>query len=423
MENKETAVEKPKKEITALELKEIAKKGKEGKFIALVDLNETKAILTELSDKYKDLEVTADNYKKEGAEAEKELRQTRYALQNIHDGNNTFLNNIKKAQKQTYDGLIAIIEPQEERIYKEVNAFKKIEEDKKKEKEEAEKKRIERIEKALKEAEFSLEKALIQGKTQEDLDNYDKFLEELEKSFPTFEEREFEVKRMHAIYTAKRLLLEEQIKKCIEAEKIRQEQEAKDKKRQEQADKIYEIRKTKLIEAGLSFDEKTGVFTAFDKFTYTKEEVKAKDEVEWYELLDYLTKELAEILDQKKKADEKAEKDKLIKARNDWDEAVTIYEGLGGDGKLWRLKKDEIPSEEEVAKLTQAIKDLHAKKRALKLQSVKADLEPYKENALKLVEELENDIKNKEFKNEESINILNNFKSKLNELVGESFGA
>lgn len=419
-------------------LKEIAKKGEDGQFITLVDLEQTKVILTDLAEKYKGLEVTKENYKKEGTEAEKELRQTRYALQRIYKSNNAFLNDIKKSEKDTYDGLIELIEPQEKRIYDQVNAFKEIEAKAKEEEARKEKERVEKIEQALKEAEFAMEKAIIQGKTQEDLAEYDKFLEEFKNSFETFEEMEFQAKRLHAIYTAKRSQLVTQIEEYEELERKRKEQAEKDEKRAEQLAKIYEARKALLIKKGFELTH-LDTFTAFG-LEYSIQEVKDKDEVDWYDLVELIDEKIAKAKEEaeaKEKAEkeererkekeeqerkEKEERDALIKARKDWDDMVIQYQALGGDPKLWKLRKDEIPSKEEVADLVKALKDLHTQKRLLKQKEVKADLEPYKDEVLEFLKGLDGKISGAKFKNIESKTILENFKNRTLEVVNEVFG-
>lgn len=420
------------------ELKEIAKKGEDGQFITLVDLEHTKTILTDLSEKYKGLEVTKDNYKKEGADAERELRQTRYALQRIYKSNNSFLNEVKNNEKATYEGLIELIQPQEKRIYDQVNAFKEIEAKAKEEEARKEKERVEKIEQALKEAEFAMEKAIIQGKTQEDLAEYDKFMEEFKSSFPSFEEMEFQAKRLHAIYTAKRSQLVTQVEEYEELERKRKEQAEKDEKRAEQLTKIYEARKALLIKKGFELTH----LDTFDGFglEITVEEVKTKDEVEWYEFIEEAGDKVAEFLaEQERKAKEEAEakekaekeeqerkekeeRDALIKARKDWDDMVIQYQALGGDPKLWKLRKDEIPSSDEIADLAKALKDLHAQKRLLKQKEVKADIEPYKDEVLDFLKAMDEKISGAKFKNIESKTILENFKNRTLEVVNEVFG-
>lgn len=406
-------------------LKEIAKKGEDGQYITLVDIEETKTILTNLSEKHKDLSITKDNYKKEGAIAEKELRQTRYALQRIHKSNNSFLLEIKNAEKETYEGLIDLIKPQEKRLYDEINAFK---EQAKKEKEaeaKAEKERVERIENALKEAEFAMEKAVIQGKTQEDVKKYDEFLKDFEGRFADFEEMEFQAKRLHAIYTAKRNKLVEQVTAQEALEKQIKENADKEAKRAEQKEKIYKLREKYLSEKGLSCVGKK--FVGFG-IELEASDIKEKDEVEWLELQDELgvkiekAKQKAEkdAKDAKEKR-EKEERDALIQTRENWDKLVIIYEGLGGDPKIWKLKKNEIPSQKDIDKLTQATRELQANKKALLIKEVKKEIKPFEEEANKFVFVLEGMIGNRDFKNAESGVIVENFKGKIKDLIKESF--
>jgi hypothetical protein len=413
--------------LTPAKLKEIASQGEDGQFIKLVDIDHTKQLLTDLATKYKDLKITKDNWKQEGVEGEKELRQTRYALQRIYKSNNAFLNDVKKSEKQTYDDLINVIEPHEKRVYDEVNAFKEIAKKEKEEADRKEKERVEGIEKALKETEFALEKAVIQGKTQEDLIKYDEFLEDLKNRFADFEEMEFQAKRLHAIYTAKREKLKEQVTNQEALVKQMQENAEKEAKREEQKGKIYELRKDKLLKKGLEFTH----LNTFDGYgvNITNEDVKQKDEIEWYEFLETLDEKIQKQKEeqeakekQEQEAKDKAEKDALIKARKDWDDLVTIYEGLGGDPKVWKLKKDEIPSTGDIERLTKATRDLQIQKKTLKLKAVKDDIEPFKNNTLQFLKLIDETITATTFKNAESKSILENFKERTLEVVNEVFG-
>lgn len=426
MENKNTK----NTELTVLDnlptkLKEIAKKGEDGQFITLVDIEQTKTILSELSTKYKGLEVTKDNYKNDASKAEKELRQTRYALQRIHKSNNAFLNEVKRGEKETYEGLINLIQPEEKRIYTDISVFKEKAKREKEEAERKEKERIYRIEKTLKEAEFSLEKALIQGKTDDDIKKYDEFLEELKSQFSEFEEMEFKAKRLHAIYTAKRGNLEKQVIEWQEMEEKRKEEAEKAKIRAEKALKILKARESYLIKKGLKQDN--GNLTGYG-LTYTKEEIKEKDEVEWYDIQEEVEKTILEYKKREQEAEKekKAEKEKreieaLKDALKHWSDLLTIYKGLGGDVKLWKLKKNEIPSKKDVEELTKATKELHKKQKRTKLERVKKEIKPFKDEILNFIDEMEHKIDEAKFNHSETRSILKNFTTSTKKIFNNVF--
>lgn len=406
-------------------LKEIAKKGEDGQFITLVDIEQTKTILSELSKKYKGLEVTKDNYKNDALKAEKELRQTRYALQRIHKSNNAFLNEVKRGEKETYEGLISLIQPEEKRIYTDISVFKEKAKREKEEVERKEKERIDRIEKTLKEAEFSLEKALIQGKTDDDIKKYDEFLDELKSQFADFEEMEFKAKRLHAIYTAKRGGLEKQVREWQEMEEKRKEEAEKAKIRAEKALKIFKARESYLIKKGLKQDN--GNLTGHG-LTYKEEEIKEKDEVEWYDIQEEVEKTILEYKKRKQEEEKekKAEKEKreieaLKDALKHWSDLLTIYKGLGGDVKLWKLKKNEIPSKKDVEELTKATKELHKKQKRIKLERVKKEIKPFKDEILNFIDEMEHKIDEAKFNHSETRSILKNFTTSTKKIFNNVF--
>lgn len=413
-------------------LKELAK-GEEGQFIQLLDIQEAETKIAELAEKYEGLEVTEENYKKEAANAEQELRQSRYTLQNINKANNKFLNGVKKEQKEIFERLIAIIKPQEERLKKAIDELKEKEAKAKEEEAKREKERIEKIQTALRTSEATLEKALIRGRTNEDLEEYDNFLSTLKEEFETFEEMEFEAKKLHAIYTGKRKELVAQIEQFEEEERKRAKIEAREKEETERKYKAFEMRKAILIKLGLAY--KTNKFYGFG-VVIKEEDLMDKDELEFFELQEEIRE--AQIEHNKKQvakeqaereAKAKAELNEFEEARKAWDEMFIIYQGLGGDPTAFRLRKDELPSQRDIKKLREMTKDLQEEKRekqskakAEKLAEIKEQLEPFKIGTLDFLKELERYIKQANNVHEETKSILVSFEERLQELVNEVFG-
>lgn len=411
--------------LEAQTLREIGK-GDQGQYINLVDIEGTKETLVDLAGKYKDLKVTKDNYKTIAKKAEQELRQSRYALQRINKGNNAFLNDIKKKEKELYEELIGLIKPEEERIYKDIAVFKEAAKKEKEEKERIEKERIEKIETALKQAELSLEKALVSAKTDEDLLGYDKFLEELKASFETFEEMEFQAKRIHAIYTAKRTEAAKQVEEAKLMERQKKELAEAEAKLEQQRERVYQARKKQLKKLGFSI--KSGKVSGFG-LSKTETGIKELGEVDWYEFLEDAEGKIEEHLaavekatKEEKERKEKEEREKLLEASKAWDELLVTYKGLGGDPKLFKLRKGQTPSKKDIEDLTTATRQLHKEKKEAMLVEVRVEIEPYKDKVLELLKELEGDSAKAEFKHAQSKDIVENFRGRVLEVVNEVFG-
>lgn len=411
----ETGVEKIDKMLSPAKLKEFAK-GANGEYVTLVDIEHTKTLLRELADKYEGLEVTRENYKKEGADAERELRTTRYAIQNIHKSNNQILNDVKRAEKETYDELIEITKPVEEKIYNQLNAIKEIVAKEKEAEKKAEEERIAKIEKALREVELSLEKAIAKAKNQEDLKEYDKFLEELSESFSEFQDFEFQAKRLQAVYQGRRGEVIAQIEKYEQEEKEREELRIKLEKESEVRKKVAEHREQHLVKSGFQFDNVES-FIGFG-LKIGKKEIEKLDEVEWYTKLEDIEK-----AKKKQEQDKEAEQKKqILEAKEEWKELLVVFEGLGGNVKDLKLKKAEIPTQEDIERLKRTTIELQRKKKAEKLERVKEDIEPFKCDVMNFMSDFDKIVAEKEFKAEESKELMQSFSKGMENLVNEIFG-
>ena len=128
--DKKNEVEEQKSELenllTPAKVKDFAS-GKNGELIQLVSIEETKSILLDMANEYKDFKITPENYKTEGKKIERKFRETRYSLQNIHENNKAVLNDAKKEEKKVFDNLIEILKDTEDRLTGELKAIQEKE--------------------------------------------------------------------------------------------------------------------------------------------------------------------------------------------------------------------------------------------------------------------------------------------------------
>lgn len=407
-EEKERDIVAVEKVLSKKDLRKIGN-GKEGQYIKLVNIEETKFILKELAKKYGKLEVTSENYKTAAKEAERELRETRYALQRTHKNNNSFINKVKKEEKELYEELIKIIKPQEERINEKIEEYKEEARKKREEKERLERERIEKIQKALSDSKLALEGAFVSGKTKEDLKKYDDFLESLKKSFDRFEEYEFEAQRIHALYTGKRNKLVEKIE---ENEAF----EAKINKAKEQEAKVFEYRKKKLMKMGVK-DIGEGAFVG-NGVTVKEEDFKDLSEVGWYEFLEVVEAAIQKEQKEKEKEEEKKKEHTL----DMWHKMLGIYTQLGGDIVPFLLPDMVLPSQNDIAALSKATRAKEQERKTKNLEEVKKEIEPYKNSVLEFLKEFEKDFEKGGFKFKQSAAIIKSFNERALKLVNTAFG-
>lgn len=390
----------------------------DGSMIKLVDIEHTRESLKDIADKYKHLTVTRENYKGEGLEAETALKRIRYVLQNIHKKNNKYLNDVKREEKEVFDGLIAIIEGTEKRLKSEITA---IEEQVKKEKEEAEKaeeNRIKRLEENLAGWEENFNKVLTAIKKDEQLEEYDLMLEEFEGLVPSFLEFEFKAKRLLAVFKGRRSEAIEtiaEIKKQEEDKKAVEEEKAKIEARKQ---KVFDFRLKQLESRGFVKMNTPSVVNDELNILLTMDEVLEHDEVDWTVFLD----DIDEKIKEKKANDEKQLKESAEKAVKDWNELVDIYQGFGGDVNTWKLEKDQIPTEDDIERLKEATKQLQAQKRMLKVQGVREEMTPLKDEFISLVRGFEKRLAETKFEHFETRDIFKNLIGKVEGAINETLG-
>lgn len=393
----------------------------DGSMIKLVDIEHTRESLKDIADKYKHLTVTRDNYKGEGLEAETALKRIRYVLQNIHKKNNKYLNDVKREEKEVFDGLIEIIEGTEKRLKSEITA---IEEQVKKEKEEAEKaeeNRIKKLEENLTGWEENFTKVLTAIKKDEQLAEYDVMLEEFESLVPSFMEFEFKAKRLLAVFKGRRSEAVEtiaEIKKQEEDKKAIEEEKAKIEAKK---DKVFDFRLKQLLAKGFEQDKlnmPTVVHSELKDLWLTRETILDFDEVDWTEYLESLDEQIKE----KKANDEKSLKESAEKAVKDWNELVDIYQGFGGDANTWKLEKDQIPTEDDIERLKEATKQLQAQKKMLKIQGVREEMNPLKDEFISLVRGFESRLAGTKFNHFETRDIFKNLINKVEVAINETLG-
>lgn len=412
-------VEKIEQSLSPAKLKDWVQ-DEDGSLIRLVDIAHTKEKLTELANKYSTIKITRENYKKEAAAAESELRQTRYLLQNIHKKNNKHLNDVKREEKEVFDSLISIVEVVEKRIKEEIVAIDLVVKKEKEEAEKAEELRIQKLNDNLSGWEVNFSKALTAIKTDSELAEYDKMLEEFEAIFPNFMEFEFKAKRLHAVFKGRRSEAVDTIaaiKKQEDDKKAVEEEKAKIEARKE---KVFNFRIGQLEARGfvephdypVIFNDELGL-------KLTNEDILAYDEVDWTIFLDEIDQK---IKDHATKNEQDA-KDAVIKARNEWNELLDVFKGFGGDTTAWKLKKDEVPTSDDIEKLKEATKAIQAQKRMLKLEGVRSEMKLLKDEFISSIQLFEEKVKSTKFEHPETLSIFQNLINKvevaINEVLGE----
>ena len=388
-------------------LKEIGK-GEQGQYIKLVDIGQIESKLIELKEESKLVKVTKENYKASPKKIEAKLRNSRYTLQRIYKVNTKFLNEIKKKEKEELDKLIGLIKPEEERIKKNILHF---ENEVKREKElerVREEKRIKRINEALFEAEKALELSFIKAKEEGDLGEYDGFLRDLKGGFESFEEFEFNAKRLHAIYTAKR----EDIIKRIESAK----KEARE--REERQMEVYLGREKELL--------KMGFVLQGERFLHPRGEVVVRDEVIkngelWF--LDLIGK-VREGLTSPAKKEEESTKSINREIVKGWEDLLVVFKGLGGDISGLILKRGQLPTKEGFKSIRESILAIKKERKLVReevKEEVKEELLESRDKILGFLEALEKGLTGFR-KYPKSAEILQRFINKTLEVVRDVFG-
>lgn len=162
---KETTELQPENFVAMTEIKTIVKNG-------LTKLSDPELVESQLIAIAKtvpdDVEVTIETLK-ESKFKNAELRDTRYALQNISKANQSSLNDTKKTDKEYYLGLIDIIKPKENLLSEGIKVIEEKKKAEKQEKADEEKNRIEAIRNKISSATNYIAKESTLCKTQNDI--------------------------------------------------------------------------------------------------------------------------------------------------------------------------------------------------------------------------------------------------------------
>ena len=398
-------------------LREVVK-GEKGELIKLVDVEVTKGILTDLANQYKSIQVNTSNYKKEAATAEKELRQTRYALQAVQKSNNALLNKAKKQQKDLFEQLINIIQPLENKIHTEISAVKKMVADEKRRKREQEEKRMEKIKDLLRHYEDTFLNFFKQNPDEGLLHRYDYQLKSLEADFDSFQELEFQAKRIHAIYTGRR------------KELLKKFQDAKDEQERKRA--LLKFRKEHLFKLGFEDVPDNRQMKHVAGFNITYNAIMEPDEVAWHGTINRLkqgikeeqVKKQKEIMEPKDEEplDEEQTKEAILVLRQKYELLLYQFKQLGGEGAK-KLKKGEIPSLEDIKVITTLVKELRAQRQEDKKKVIREDVSKHQQKLLEFMEAFSKNVENDSFKDDISkvllTHLIDNILTEINKAFGE----
>lgn len=395
------------KVLTPKKLKEYAS-GENGEFIKLVDVEQTKSLLLEIANKHKNIVVSRDNYKKEAKSAEKELRDARLALQRIHKSNNSLLNKAKKDEKELYESLIDIVSGEEKKIREKID---EIDSAIRKEKEEAElreRRKKEELESNIKKYELFFEGKISGGKTDSDLVEYNKKLDEMQENIDKDIYGEFGYKaiRVQAVYEGRRSELESR----IESEKARakeiEELNAEKEKREKQAEVALKFRLNHIEATGFKVEDEAEI-----------EKIKGLSEVEWYDYLEAFV----DLAKEKKEKQKKDAKEAIKKIKGIWSDLVSKYIELGGGKNDFDIA-GRVPTDKELEKLKSSISSLKERNLSIKKKGVKKEISYYQNRLLKTLSDLDKKRKEQEFEHEESKTIIDNLMTETEKVVNRVLG-
>jgi len=418
-------------------------KGENGEVIKLGDVKKAKTLLTRLSKKYKDFKITPENWKKEGADAERELRQARYDLQNIQKNGNSLLAQAKKKYAETFDSLIGINRDKETEIKAAIDDFKKKDSDRKEEEKRKAHEELIRIEKLLssKEQEFAL--LFANAKTEEDLENYQSKMSEFNKDIESFGKLDYKAEYLYSellisfddltikvneeIEKAKesdrlrieneRLEKESKEREEQEKERVKLEEEEKEKNRieaDERATKILAIRITKLETFGLEKNENQ-TMSYHDEEYINLTDVMSMDELQWMEFSESIPSKLKELDNAAENYREAAQK--II--NDDYKDLVQEFKKLGGTTK--EISRKKVVSIEMVTDLQAKTKELHQKAKKDHAESVKKELDSIRGKVAESVGALEKMVRETKFTHPESRDIVNALIKRFENAVNETF--
>ena len=306
-------------------VKEIIK-GSKGELIILQDFKQTKENLLAIVSKFENLEVSKETFA-ESKKARAELRDARFELQNISKHNNSLLNKAKNLLKDDMESLISLVKPKEDEIDEKI---KEIENEKiiaKAKKEQEEVQRVYKINKRIAEIKSNLDRIILVGRTEEDVNEYAEIMLELNSRIEKdeFQEFTFEVENIREEYPVKMLEITrrvEKIKADLEREKINKKKE----RLLALNFHIENLDEMSLLEDDLFEKEFENLKTKSEKIKKERKEEQEKIKKEQEEKATKLKKEQEKFEKEKaefekEKADKKAKEDALIKEKADFEKA------------------------------------------------------------------------------------------------------
>lgn len=278
-------------------------KDNEGKLIVLQDAGFTKETLIAIAKKHEDLHVTSENFE-EGKLARAEIREFRYALQNILKNNKDFINSAKNNMETEFKEFIDLLKPTEDKIDEQIKAIENEKKLEKERKEKEEQERISTITKSLSDIRFELEKMTSFARTDEEFEKLNEFYNSIieRKEQDEFQEFTFDVDNILSEYGPKF----SEVRSRIDKIKEDAEKEAKLKEEQE----LFRKQKEKEAEETAKEQEKLRLEKEqFEKERREFEEAKRKEEEQ--KLAEQKAKEEAEAK-AKAEAEQKQRQEKVF---------------------------------------------------------------------------------------------------------------
>ena len=387
--------------------------------VKVVPFTDIESHLKGLVKKYKNFKVTEENYNKEGKDIEREFRETRYKLQNWRAETGSKLEAFKKTEFKKIDDLIELIKPLEDSWKSDIKTIEEKVKERKEQEKRKEQERIEKIEKLVDSYNSFFLEMLASSNSSESLPLYNQKLDLLREDIESgmFFEYKYKAERIEAMYLGRRSEIEERIKSKEREERERIEREKKDKEEQEKRQNVLIFRREQLESLGFNFADlvyrhKSGVEV------YVKE-LEEADEIGFFNIISRLKKEI-EDKEKESKEREEQERDKLILEYN---KLIDILKELGGRTKFFEMEKGDVPSVEKTEKLIEAIKTKRKEKEQLKVSEVKSEITPCIDELRDFVESFKIGFAKKEFKKEESKNILERVIAQMEEALIIDFGA
>ncbi len=287
----------------------------ENQIITISNPEEVKRLITAIAEKHKEMIVTKDNLD-EARKGRRELLTTRTSLEKLSAHNTKIFNAAKDASKQQINDLIAITEPVEEEIDKQIKVIEQEKQRLKDEEDRKERERVEKIETTIQKYRKELSESYLKIKAGDaELPEFIAMLEALKKE--DMQEFQFEGEQLYYEYESKTAELRELIEKKKEEAKqladfkLKQEQDKQKEKAEKAAmDKRFETRKKQVLELGIKYQG--GDFIG-DGISFYNEQVYSPTDEKWAEMFKWI-KDTVE-----RKAKDKEDREKLDKEKQEFE--------------------------------------------------------------------------------------------------------